>query len=141
LYHSSPTPFGTIQEPLYDAWVILTSEITVQQLTAVIPALLSPEIIQADHYFIPNPAGTGLSLVWDFRTNQKFHGRENVVFVGKGAGSVVPPVDPSNNINWLRVGKVSGDTADEVYRIDTIGRQPPTSVSSFFCFCLESVDR
>ena len=41
----------------------------------------------------------------------------------------MPPVDPPNNINWLRVGKVAGDIADEVYRIDTIGGQPPTSVS------------
>jgi hypothetical protein len=103
--------------------------------------LLSPEVIQADHYFIPNPTGTGLSPVWDFRTNQRFLGQENAVFVGKGAGSVVPPVDPSNNINWLRVGKVSGDIADEVYRIDTIGGQPPTSVRPFFCICLGRIAR
>jgi hypothetical protein len=141
LYNSSPTLFRTIQEPLYDAWVNLTSEITVQHIAVVIPALLSPEVIQADHYFIPNPTGTGLSPVWDFRTNKKFLGQENAVFVGKGAGSVVPPVDPSNNINWLRVGKVSGDIADEVYRIDTIGGQPPTSVRPFFCICLGRIAR
>ena len=131
LYHSSPTLFRTIQEPLYEAWVNMSSEITVQQLTAVIPALLSPEVIQSDHYFIPNAAGSGLSPVWDFRTSQRFQGQENAFFVGVGAGSVVPPVDPANNINWLRVGRVAGDIADEVYRIDTIGGQPPTSVSFF----------
>jgi len=126
LYHSSPTLFRTIQEPLYSAWVNLTSEITVQEIAAVIPALLAPEVIQSDHYFISNSAG-GLSPVWDFRTNQKFRGQDNAVFVGRGVGSVVPPVDPADNINWLRVGKVSGDIANEVYRIDTIGGQPPTS--------------
>ena len=136
LYHSSPTLFRTIQEPLYEAWVNLTSEITVQHLKAVIPALLSPEVIQSDHYFIPNAAGTGLSPVWDFRTNQRFQGQENAIFVGKGVGSVVPPVGPPNNINWLRVGKVAGDIADEVYRIDTIGGQPPTSVSPFLAPCI-----
>ena len=114
---------------MYEAWVNLTSEITVQQLAAVIPALISPEVVQSDHYFISNAAGNGISPVWDFRTNQKFQGQENAIFVGKGVGSVVPPVDPPNNINWLRVGKVAGDIADEVYRIDTIGGQPPTSVS------------
>lgn len=142
LYNPSPTLFRSIQEPLYEAWVNLTSEITVQHLTAVIPALLTPEVIQADHYFIPSATGTGLSPVWDFRTSQKFHGQDNAVFVGKGAGSVVPPVDPPHNINWLRVGKVSGDIADEVYRIDTIGGQPPTSVSSLLVsMILESIDR
>jgi hypothetical protein len=94
LYYYSPTLFGTIQELLYDAWVNLTSEITVEHLTTVIPALLSPEVVQVDHYFIPNPAGTGLSPVWNFRTNQKLHGQGNAVFVGKGAGSIVPPVGP-----------------------------------------------
>jgi hypothetical protein len=87
-------PLRDTREPLYGARVNLTSEITVQHLAAVIPALLSPEVVQADHYFIPNPAGTGLSPVWDFRTNQILHGQENAVFAGKGAGSVVPPVDP-----------------------------------------------
>jgi len=141
LYHSSPTLFRTIQEPLYEAWVNLTSEITVQHLTTIIPALVSPEVIQSDHYFIPNAAGNGISPVWDFRTNQKFQGQENAFFVGKGVGSVVPPVDPPNNINWLRVGKVAGDIADEVYRIDTIGGQPPTSVSPPLPPGLERVDR
>jgi hypothetical protein len=141
LYQSSPTLFGTIQEPLYDAWVGWPDDSTVQQLAAVIPAFVSPEVIQADHYFIPNPAGAGLSPVWDFRTNQRFQGKDNAFLVGKVAASVVPPVDPPHNINWLRVGKVAGDIANEVFRIDTIGGQPPTSVSPFFCFCMEGIDR
>ncbi|KAF9648750.1 hypothetical protein BDM02DRAFT_3085405, partial [Thelephora ganbajun] len=130
LYRSSPTLFGTIQEPIYKAWVNISNEITVQQVTAVIPALLSPEIIEADHYFIPNAAGTGLSPVWDFRATQRFRDKPDAIFVGKGEASVAPPDDPSKNVNWLRVGKVAGSIADEVYRIDTIGGQPPTSCTS-----------
>lgn len=108
----------------------MSQGITVQEITHVIPALLSPEVIQADHYFIPSPAGTGLSPVWDFRGTQKFQGKQNAIVVGTGVGSVVPPIDPPHNINWLRVAKVVGDIADEVYRIDTIGGQPPASVST-----------
>jgi len=141
LYHSYPKLFRTIQEPLYEAWVNMTDEVTVQEILAIIPALLSPEVISSDHYFIPNSAGSGLSPVWDFRTTQRFHGKDDAVFVGRGVGSVVPPVDPSNNINWLRVGKVSGGIADEVYRIDTIGGQPPTSVRPSFALGLENADR
>ena len=129
LSQSSPDLFTTIQEPLYDAWVNLTSEITVQEITAIIPALLSPDVILADHYFVPSPSGSGLSPVWDFRATQRFHGNQNAFILAAGVGSVAAPVDPAHNINWLRVRKVSGDIADEVYRTDTIGGQPPTSVS------------
>jgi hypothetical protein len=93
LYHSSPTLFGTIQEPLYDAWVNLTPGITVQHLTAAIPASLSPEV-QVENYFIPNTARTEIFPVCDLRTNQKFYEQEKAAFARKGAGSVVPPVDP-----------------------------------------------
>ena len=129
LYHSSPELFKTVQEPIYQAWINMSQAVTVQQIAHVIPAFLSPDVIQADHYFISNPAGAGLSPVWDFRATQRFQGKQDAIFVGKGVGSVVPPVDPPHNINWLRVGMVVGDIADEVYRIDTIGGQPPTSVS------------
>jgi len=80
----------------------MSQDVTVQEITHIIPALLSPEVIQADHYFIPNPAGTGLAPVWDFRTTKRFLGNQNAIFVGRGVGSVVPPVDPPNNINWHR---------------------------------------
>lgn len=129
LYNSSPTLFKTIQEPLYEAWTSLTSEVTVQQITAVTPALLSPDLILADHYFVPNPSGTGLSPVWDFRATKRFYGNKNAYMLGASVKSVVPPVDPADNVNWLRLRKVSGDIADEAYRIDTIGGQPPTSVT------------
>lgn len=132
MYHSSPALFKTIQEPLYEAWTNLSSEITVQQITAIIPTLLSPDVIQADHYFVPNPAGTGLSPVWDFRGTKSFHDNQNAYILGASAKSVVSPADPSDNINWLRIRKVSGDAADEVYRIDTIGGQPPASVTFLF---------
>jgi hypothetical protein len=127
LSQSSPDLFNTIQEPLYDAWVNLTSEITVQEITAIIPALLSPDVILSDHYFVANPSGSGLSPVWDFRATQRFHGNQNAFILGASTGSVAAPVDPAHNVNWLRLRKVSGDIADEVYRTDTIGGQPPTS--------------
>ena len=107
----------------------MTSDVTVQQITAILPALLSPDAVLADHYFVPNPSGTGLSPIWDMRATKRFQGNQNAFMLGKSFGSVASPVDPSLNINWLRVAKVSGDAADEVYRIDTLGGQPPTSVS------------
>ena len=129
MYRSAPDLFATIQEPIYNVWVNISQDITVQQITAVIPALLAPEVILADHYFIPNPAGTGLSPVWDFRATQNYQGKEDAFIVGATVASVAAPVDPADNISWLRIKEIAGDAADEVYRIDTIGGQPPTSVS------------
>jgi len=108
----------------------MPDDVTVQKITAIIPALLAPEVIQADHYFIPNPSGTGIAPLWDFRNTKRFHGKEDAFFVGAGVASVAAPTDPSDNINWLRITSILGGFADEVYRIDTIGGQPPTSVSS-----------
>lgn len=127
LYKSEPNLFKTIQEPLYDAWVNLTSDITVQEIIAIIPALVNPDIIQADHYFLPNPSGSGISPVWDFRVAERFKDEVNAFILGQGAGSVAAPVDPAHNINWLRVREISGEIANEVYRTDTVGGQPPTS--------------
>ena len=129
LYQASPTLFQTIQQPLYEAWANMTSDVTVQQITAILPALLSPDVVLADHYFVPNPSGTGLSPMWDMRATKRFQGNQNAFMLGKSDGTVASPVDPSLNINWLRVAEASGDAADEVYRIDTLGGQPPTSVS------------
>ena len=129
LYHISPDLFSTIKQPLYAAWVNVSSEITIQEITPIISTFVAPEVILADHYFISNPSGSGISPVWDFRATQRFHGQADAVLVGKSSGTVVAPVDPSDNINWLRIANASGDIADEVYRIDTIGGQSPTSVS------------
>lgn len=107
----------------------MSDDVTVQEITAIIPALLAPEVILCDHYFIPNPTGTGISPFWDFRTTKRFHGDEDAFFVGAGVASVDAPTDPSDNIDWLRINSIAGGFGDEVYRIDTVGGQPPTSVS------------
>ena len=84
-------------------------------------------MILSQHYFIKNDAG-GLSPVWDFRATQKFKGVANAVFVGKALANT-PDVDPTKNVPWLHLGKVSGDISDEVYRIFTVGGVAPSSVS------------
>ena len=45
-----------IQQPSYEVWVDLTLEIAIQQLEAVIPALVPQEATQSDHCFIPDAA-------------------------------------------------------------------------------------
>lgn len=127
LYQYAPNLANTIHEHLYDAWTSLSPEITVQEAAAVVDALITPDIFLADHYFIPSPSGTGISPVWDLRRSKRFQGNENAFMLAASVASVVAPDDPSHNVNWLRLREVSGEAADEVYRIDTVGGQPPTS--------------
>jgi hypothetical protein len=127
LYQYVPNLANSIQEHLYDAWTSLSPEITVQQVAAAADAILTPNIFLADHYFVPNPSGTGISPVWDFRRSKKFQGNQNAFLLGASVASVAAPEGPSHNINWLRIRKVAGEAADEVYRIDTVGGPPPTS--------------
>lgn len=50
------------------------------------------------------------------------------MFVGKVVANI-SDVNPTENVPWLHLLKVSGDIADEVYRIFTVGGVAPSSVS------------
>lgn len=104
-----------------------TEDVTIQQLIDALPNVVPESAILSQHYFINNGAG-GISPVWDFRTTPKFKGVDNAVFVGKPLANT-PDADPTKNIPWLHVGKVSGDISDEIYRILTVGGVAPSSVS------------
>jgi len=84
-------------------------------------------MILSQHYFIKNAAG-GISPIWDFRATEKFKGVENAVFVGKALANI-SDVNPTKNVPWLHLGKVSGNISEEVYRILTVGGVAPSSVS------------
>ncbi len=87
-----------------------------------------PEVL-AQHYFISNPVtGSGLSPKWDFTSSGKFDGKESAFVVAKGQGSLPAPTDPTKDVTWLEVANVQGSAADIVFRTDTRGGQPPSSV-------------
>lgn len=118
----------TIHDTLFDFWNGSQSgNATIQQLIDELSSVAPAGAILAQHYFIENETG-GISPVWDFRATPKFGGIADAVLVGKTLANV-SDVNPTQNIPWLHVGKVSGDIADEVYRIFTVGGVPPSSVS------------
>jgi len=100
---------------------------TTQQLIEGFPDVVPADTILSQHYFNKNAAG-GISPVWDFRATPKFQGVDNAVFVGKALANT-PDADPTKNVPWLHLGKVSGDISDEIYRITTVGGVAPSSVS------------
>lgn len=127
------TQFNTIQEPLFAAWNA-SAGVTIQDFINLMHALDMPSIL-AQHYFVTNPTtGQGVSPKWDFTSsgNARFAGNPAAFIVAKGKGSVAAP-NPTVNVNWLDVvnigGAEGGEIADEVFRTDTVGGQPPSSVS------------
>jgi hypothetical protein len=119
---------STIQNDLFNFWNSSSAgNVTVQQLIEALPYIVPANMILAQHYFIKNSAG-GISPTWDFRATPKFKGVENAVFVGKALANT-PDVNPTKNVPWLHLGKVSGDISDEIYRILTVGGVAPSSVS------------
>ena len=103
--------------------------VTVQQLIDTLPNTVVANSILGQHYFIDNGAG-GIAPVWDSRAIPEFQGVDDAVFVGKVLANVSDP-NLTENVSWLHLGKVSGDIADEVYRIFTVGGVPPSSVRPF----------
>ena len=120
----------TVQNDLFNFWNSSQAEdVTVQDLIETLPCADPPTPISNQHYFISNDAG-GISPVWDFRATPKFEGVADAVIVAKVLANV-SDANPTQNVSWLHLGKVSGDIADEVYRIFTVGGVPPSSVSFF----------
>jgi len=117
---------STIDNDVFNLWNSSGADsVTVQQL---ITSLVDSKMILSQHYFITNAAG-GISPVWDFRATPKFKGVANAVFVGKALANT-PDANPTKNVPWLHLGKVSGDISDEIYRIYTVGGvAPPSCVS------------
>jgi hypothetical protein len=76
---------------------------------------------------VTSPSGTGISPKWDF-TSRKFAGNATAFVLGAKTGDILAPTDPATNIDWLQLAAVQGELASEIFRVDTVGGQPPTSV-------------
>lgn len=90
--------------------------------------LLDPLEVLCQHYFVPNPTtGQGLSPKWDFTSSGAFEGNADAFIVAKGKGSIPAPTNATRDVAWLDVVNVQGKIADEVFRFDTVGGQPPAT--------------
>ena len=84
--------------------------------------------ILGQHYFITNPiTHSGISPKWDFSAKgDRFHGNPNAYIVASKVEDLPAPTGPGD-VDWLQLKEVTGKLADEVYRVDTRGGQPPAA--------------
>jgi hypothetical protein len=80
------------------------------------------------HYFISDN-GT-LRPKFDFTSTGPTQGNPDAFVVATKAVDVPAP-NRVQDVDWLELTAVSGKFADEVFRVDTKGGQPPTNVSFF----------
>ncbi|KAE9404673.1 hypothetical protein BT96DRAFT_813367 [Gymnopus androsaceus JB14] len=124
--------FRTLPAESYRIWSAAPVYNTVSDIIDILHAIggtssSTVPAILGEHYFVPNPSGSGLSPKWDF-TSEAFAGNDMAFVIAKGAGDIPSPLG-SENVDWLYLTNVEGELAHEVYRIDTFGGQPPKTVS------------
>ncbi|KAF5389592.1 hypothetical protein D9757_004184 [Collybiopsis confluens] len=115
--------FQNLPSYVYDFWN--QASVSPADLIAL-GETFDPSFILGEHYFITNPVtGSGLSPKWDF-TSHAFAGYPEAFVVGSKIADVPAPTG-SSDIDWLTLTNLTGLLANEVYRIDTRGGQPPAS--------------
>ncbi|CAK5276958.1 unnamed protein product [Mycena citricolor] len=113
--------FDNLQEYAFDVW----SEEKGLGLVDGIGPLFGASRKLGNHFFVTSPSGTGISAEWDFSSSLG-PGTSSFVIASKIA-DLVAPKNPSVNVDWLELAQLKGTLATNVFRIDTVGGQPPTS--------------
>lgn len=121
--------FDHIQDLAFNIWKALPSKVTAEKVIELLHLAKTPAIL-GQHYFITNPiTGSGLSPKWDFTSQGATKGNPNAFVVGARSGGVPAPTGPQD-VDWLFLTGVQGQLADQIYRVDTRGGQPPATVRS-----------
>jgi len=79
-------------------------------------------LLYAHHYFVTNPlTGTGISPKFALAAN----GGADFSILNK-TGTINSPAG-ATNVAWLQLTSIQGTLAKTVFRVDTVGGQPPTT--------------
>jgi Protein of unknown function (DUF3455) len=118
----------TIQDVAFDDWA--ASSIT-NPLESGLVQLMKDKFninVEGQHYFV-NQDDT-LVPVWDLRSSGENAGNPNAIIFAEKVKSAPSPNGPEN-VDWVELKKLSGGLANQVYRVDSVKGQPPSTVSSF----------
>ncbi|KAF8888604.1 hypothetical protein BD779DRAFT_1623629 [Infundibulicybe gibba] len=79
------------------------------------------------HYYVPNPlTGVGVNPKWDFTSQGANAGNPNAFVIAARVAGLSAPTGPSD-IDWVSLSALTGELAQEIYRVDTRGGQPPAT--------------
>jgi len=113
---------------MYGAWKNTDEQATPQQVIATLNEFPVLSVL-GQHYYVPNPSGSGVSPKWDFTSSGANKGNANAYMIGAKVGDIESP-DSQTNIDSLMVKNIRGELADLVFRVENNGGQPPASCSA-----------
>ncbi|KAJ7624561.1 hypothetical protein FB45DRAFT_980007 [Roridomyces roridus] len=113
--------FPLVQTLAFDIWKISSPEI---KASSIGPLVAAPNLL-GSHYFVPSPSGSGISPKWDFTPSIANPDPDTFVIAAK-VGDIAAPHNPATNVDWLSLNHVEGNLASQIFRIDTVGGQPPS---------------
>ncbi|KAF7296960.1 hypothetical protein MIND_00928000 [Mycena indigotica] len=125
--------FDTVAARAFEAWVAAPPGVS----QTYIGAEVGVPVLLGFHYFITSPLGTpgAINAKWDFTSTGRFKGDETAFVVGAKVGDIPapPPAVDAVTVDWLMLNGIPNfdALAAQVFRVDTVGGQPPTSVSGF----------
>ncbi|KAJ7635064.1 hypothetical protein FB45DRAFT_1002487 [Roridomyces roridus] len=114
--------FATVQTTAFDKWSASAASVAD---TAIGPQVGAPTLL-GYHYFITGSTGA-LQPKWDFTSTGKNKGNATAFVLGSKVGDIAAPTDTAVNVDWLALVNAGGSLAQKMFRIDTVGGQPPTS--------------
>ncbi|KAF8888600.1 putative malate dehydrogenase [Infundibulicybe gibba] len=118
--------FGNIQDIAYDIWRVSPPAVTPEEVIALLHSAKTPEIL-GQHYYVPNPlTGVGVNPKWDFTSQGANAGNPNAFVVAAKVSGLSAPTGTSD-IDWVSLSALTGELAQQVYRVDTKGGQPPAT--------------
>lgn len=119
-----------IQEIAFSYWN--ASNATVENLASLAELIEGVSLSDAHlgtHFFQPNPSGSGISPVFDYRAASRSGDSQSFILASPN-GSLPAPTGPKD-VAWLSLARVQGNLATTVMRVNTVAGQPPASVRFF----------
>ncbi|KAE9404663.1 putative malate dehydrogenase [Gymnopus androsaceus JB14] len=119
--------FEDLPSAAFKAWNNSVNTNVFDSLAVISHHVLKFPFTLGQHYYTTNPVtGSGLTPKWDF-TSATFAGDSAAFVVGNKTDDVPAPINSAVNIDWVYLTNLTGTLANEIYRVDTQGGQPPTS--------------
>ena len=119
----SDPSFLALQAPAFQAWDATANAVDVPDMISMFAG--APSVL-GQHYYISNGTDGSILPKWDF-SSAAFPGDQQAFFVGSKMGDIPSPAGNATNVDWVSLTHVDGALADMVFRVDTIGGQPPTT--------------
>jgi len=125
--------FSTIQDVAFSDWAASPSTNPLEPDLVQLMKNKHNINVEGQHYFVNQ--NNALVPVWDLRSSGENAGNSNAIIFAEKVKSAPSPDGPEN-VDWVELKKLSGGLANQVYRVDTVKGQPPSTVSSSLDWCL-----